>query len=275
MDKESTSEFDVNDIAKNIRRVVQSYESIAAASSSLGINRQQLNKYLNGTSKPSLRVLRRISHVTKIPVECLHDGHISGGSPADETATADHRIMPYRASERRSPSWAGKVNFDLSGLRGRYTRYYVSPIDPNCAVCEALRIIQVRQETYGISRRSTAEVTHSSGDVYSSFGISFYRNRMVMVENGDQEASAARSVLMLYVGPDNNPDFLTGHQLAVADFGTRPIFTSKAVLKKVTEPKESHVGMIRLSDLDTLTCDSLRSSCLQNQLEFDTSGDAG
>ncbi|WP_240664448.1 helix-turn-helix transcriptional regulator [Paenirhodobacter ferrireducens] len=45
----------------NLRRLVHHYPSTSRAAEALGINRQQLNKYLSGLSMPSLATLRNIA----------------------------------------------------------------------------------------------------------------------------------------------------------------------------------------------------------------------
>ena len=48
-------------IAANLRKLCSLHTSVAEVSRRLGINRQQLNKYLSGDAFPSLRNLRRIT----------------------------------------------------------------------------------------------------------------------------------------------------------------------------------------------------------------------
>ncbi|WP_226946357.1 helix-turn-helix transcriptional regulator [Roseobacter sp. TSBP12] len=45
----------------NLRRLVHHYPSTSRAAEALGINRQQLSKYLSGLSMPSLATLRNIA----------------------------------------------------------------------------------------------------------------------------------------------------------------------------------------------------------------------
>lgn len=58
-------------IAANIRQLVSQYPSISAAAQDLGINRQQLNEYLNGSTVPSLRVMRKFARTFNLPTDAI------------------------------------------------------------------------------------------------------------------------------------------------------------------------------------------------------------
>lgn len=113
-------------LQSNLRLIVNSYGSISEFCRSVGINRQQFNKYLNGRSLPSPRNLRKI---------CGHAG-ISEGDlflPAAEF-TALHRKPRGSAQEDDLFSFVAHAQANSKGLLkeygGFYFKYYYSLSKP-------------------------------------------------------------------------------------------------------------------------------------------------
>src|SRR5437762_953001 len=75
---------DTENLSANLRHLCAHYGSVAEVCRRAGINRQQFNKYLNGSSAPSLRNLRRISTffgVDEYEITLAHEDFVSSVVP--------------------------------------------------------------------------------------------------------------------------------------------------------------------------------------------------
>src|SRR5690606_31389387 len=124
--------MDADDFAANLRLLCSTEPSVSAVCRGIGINRQQFNKYLNGTSQPSAANLRRIAlHFGIRPVELMlppeefemrpsvsdriHDGaHGASGTTEFDSAfegqtIALRRYLGYYLSYFLTESWDNSV----------------------------------------------------------------------------------------------------------------------------------------------------------------------
>ncbi len=58
--------------SQNLRNLIlEKYTSLSSGAQAIGINRQQLNKYLKGTNQPSVEILKRIASALNVSLDML------------------------------------------------------------------------------------------------------------------------------------------------------------------------------------------------------------
>ncbi|MBL4919044.1 helix-turn-helix domain-containing protein [Szabonella alba] len=253
-----------NDVLQGIKRVVESYPTIAAASDALGINRQQLNKYLNGTSMPSLRVLRRISQVTGLPIDALYQENVQDRMLPDKSSLGSDSpaILPQTGLVRSAENL--KIQ-QMTTLQGRYIMYQLSPLYPGFVTCELLRIMVVNRAIHAASMKLAVGEASCVEKIFARFNVSFAKGRLVLIEIGGATEEEVKSVMMFYAGPNNDPKLLTGEKLGVADIGARPIYNTRTVLKRISGSPDISRGLVSIGDL---------AADISSNLALDTSASA-
>ncbi|MGB3314732.1 MAG: helix-turn-helix transcriptional regulator [Albidovulum sp.] len=164
------------DLATNLRLLCSAERSISATCRKIGINRQQFNKYLNGSAHPSASNMRRIAmHFGVRPAELM--------LPADEFE--NHPTVVTRLSGAAGPG-AEANSFD-SAFRGqttqlrRYLGYYLSYFQTesweNSIICAMVRL----DEHEGIIRCKSLErsIDPEDGSLY----LSKYDGRAALLGN--------------------------------------------------------------------------------------------
>lgn len=164
------------DFAANLRLLCSTEPSISAACRRIGINRQQFNKYLNGSSHPSAANMRRIAlHFGIRPAEFL--------LPPDEFEAHPSVADRVLGAGQAHP---GTLGFD-SAFRGQtiplrrylgyYLSYFLTESWDNSVICAMVRL----DEHDGIVRCKSLErsVDPDDGSLY----LSKYDGRAAMLGN--------------------------------------------------------------------------------------------
>jgi transcriptional regulator with XRE-family HTH domain len=216
-------------IAANLRRLCSLYASVSDVSRKVGINRQQFNKYLAGTSFPSLRNLRRITDFFGVDeFEIL--------LPPDEFA---QKVLPQQARMVRPP--AAMPDFlpsppetsqaFLAPYCGYYYVYFHTPVWSNHIVRALTRIHQAdgRTATRTIERLREVRVRGRAGPVQKFRGnVSQVVDRLCILE---YETLVKELVSMTFLYPSHRHALrlLTGVMVGVASGGSRQPFASRVV----------------------------------------------
>ncbi|MGD9864916.1 MAG: helix-turn-helix domain-containing protein [Pseudodonghicola sp.] len=227
---------DMSHVTRNIQFLVSTEPSISAAARRLGINRQQLNKYLNGTSVPSLRILRRFAVAFDLPTEVLT------GPP--ELLPRDQTRGQVRAPQRpehllvdQLVAISENAKADLASYCGRYFRYHIIPTSPQQILRSYMVIYQRGSLTYAhvlermvrggsdwkISkvRRATHIVTH-------------IQDRIQIVDSSAFGEEVVPGFSILYPAYISGIQYMSGMLMSSFGFGTRPIYESNLLLQRLS-----------------------------------------
>ncbi len=128
----------MQDFSKNLRNICAEHGSIAQVCREIGINRQQFNRYLNGTGMPSAHNLRRISRYFELPeaefflsLDEFTRLHLQGrkrrsSGPVDlmtgafrDQAKTLRRYLGFYHSHFMTPTWDGMILRSLIWLYER------------------------------------------------------------------------------------------------------------------------------------------------------------
>ncbi len=121
--------------SENLRSLCAEHGSIAQICREVGINRQQFNRYLNGTSLPAAHNLRRIARYFDIPEARLFsprpefEAQLSDAARTTPPGASDSFLEPFRGQQRhlkrylgfyhaffRTPSWGEGILCALTRL---------------------------------------------------------------------------------------------------------------------------------------------------------------
>ncbi len=147
--------------AENLRRECAQFRTISEVCSAIGINRQQFNKYLAGTSIPNSITLRRICSFFEISEQSLFLNSEKGGPPVGDAGTGFKSIAngPFGFL-------VGSIkNFDFSTdlmHEGAYYCYFPMPNTPGFLVRSLLYLKSqgrfmsfIRLTSFTLADRST------------------------------------------------------------------------------------------------------------------------
>ena len=217
-------------IAANLRKLCSLHPSVAEVSRRLGINRQQLNKYLSGDSFPSLRNLRRITDFFGVDeFEILLP-------PAEFAAS----VLPRSAGAKPQPT-AGMAGFlpapsegsqmFLAPYCGYYHVYFCTPVWSNHVVRALTRIYQQdgRTATRSIERIRDGRSGRTAGPVQKFRGIVAQVVDRLCILEYETFVEELLSMTFLYPSHRHALRYLTGVITSIASGGSRQPFASRIV----------------------------------------------
>jgi transcriptional regulator with XRE-family HTH domain len=135
-----------SEFAENLRGKCAEYNTIAEVCDGIGINRQQFNKYLAGSSLPNALTLRRICSFFDIQEQSLF---LSTPLQAGERRRAEETMKPFGHSSRSIISLAHlNYDFHVEALReGAYYCYFPMDNAPGMLVRSLLIVRRAGKKT--------------------------------------------------------------------------------------------------------------------------------
>lgn len=228
-------------ITRNIQFLVASEPSISAAARRLGINRQQLNKYLNGSSVPSLRILRRFAVAFDLPTEVL-TGPPELLSRAQMRSQAGAQRRPEHQLVDQLVVISENAKADLAPYCGRYFRYHIIPTSPQQILRSYMVIYQHGSMTYAL----VLERVVKGGSDWkiseirrATHIVTFIQDRLQLVESSAYGEDSVPGFSLLYPAYIPGIQYMSGMLMTSFGFGTRPIYESNLVLQRL--PGSRHI----------------------------------
>jgi len=244
-------------LTENIRYLVSLMPSIATASRDIGINRQQLNKYLNGSSQPSLRTMRRVAEAFDVAIEDLT-------LPPQDFARKMHKFRELEQVSIQQSLTSELTDQAISSSQalrpycGLYFRYYALPSTGN----QVLRSYAMIYQKDGLTFARFIERFSNAGEPWKIAHIR--RSQHLLSFNGDRiqcielptvrNQKASPNFTIFYPTYMKGVQYLSGFLLGSFAFGRRPIFSASVALECLP------VDRIRRSDL--LNCGLLSFDAL-------------
>jgi transcriptional regulator with XRE-family HTH domain len=216
---------------ENLRFLCAHFSSVAEVCRSLGINRQQFNKYLSGHSEPSLRNLKRITDffgVDEYEITLPHKEFVRLVRPKSgqvrETQLLDQLLTQIDMTN-------GESQQALAAYSGTYAAYFCSPVWSNHIVrsLTTMRFEDQNCLTKSLQRlylpggsRSMKVVQKFNGVVRNIF------DRLYVIEYEANSKDLA-SFTILYPSHRRQLQFLTGIMVTIASGGSRQPFSTRVV----------------------------------------------
>jgi transcriptional regulator with XRE-family HTH domain len=226
---------DIEALSANLRYLCAHYGSVAEVCRRLGINRQQFNKYLNGSSAPSLRNLRRISTffgVDEYEITLAHEDFVSS-------------VMPRRGN----PSGAGDLlsqllsQLSIDAIRSRdalkpycgvYAVYLCTPVWSSHIV-RSLTVLKQQGQNTVLKSIERLRMASSPGTslVQKFIGAAFYVVDRIYILEYEAASRDLVSLTILYPSHRQQRPYLTGIILTIASGGNRQPFASRVVYERL------------------------------------------
>ncbi len=136
--------------SKNLRRLILAkYANLSNGAQAIGINRQQLNKYLKGVNQPSVEILKRMASALDVTIDMLlmppaHHHPQRVDTPPDTNDLNDKFIINYKKLCSFS-----KTNHEMLGINcGSYLIYHNSGFLKDHILVGYSQIYQRNHTTY-------------------------------------------------------------------------------------------------------------------------------
>lgn len=230
-------------LSRNIRHLCGFHPSIASVCRELGINRQQFNKYLSGSSQPSLFVVSRIARFFGVNAEDLflpHDefrGKFDGGSGAPLSGAPAGRTEVERALVDHVAALSHSGAEILRRYAGYYFRYYYD-FDTSGRVVRSLFRITEREGLF--LSRLIERVQHRSNT--SGRMTTFKYDGVLVALSGclfNVELESLMRGSINYAAfpciPRPGQRFIAGIQSSFSSYTGRPA-ASRVVLERIDQP---------------------------------------
>ncbi|SNZ21347.1 helix-turn-helix transcriptional regulator [Cohaesibacter gelatinilyticus] len=214
----------------NLRSLCADYGSISQICREIGLNRQQFNRYLNGSSLPSAHNLRRIARhfglaeeLLFVPGSKFEEAQI-GARQDQEDGPAERFLAPYRGQQK-----------NLRRYLGFYHSFFCTPSWEGRIFCSLVRI----SEKDGIiTSRSFENATSRDKSIrqiskYSGL-VTMRGNRIFVTEHEcSHEGSIAHTIL--YTAQRQQLKYLRGMTTGLAWRPHPHPYSSRTIWKRLSE----------------------------------------
>ena len=222
-------------IAVNLRRLCGYYPSVAEVCRRIGINRQQFNKYLNGSSTPSIGSLKKICDFFGV-----EEGELLLASD-DFAALIEVRQRaapsPLADSLEKIAAQHGDSQQKLQRYCGYYHTYMHSPAFPGTILRYLCYIYQLGDHTYGKSVERLVDKRHpeQGGFVSKYASLILHTDDRIYVMDHNPHSHQVFALTVLYPSHRSRLHLLTGLGIAVSGGPGRQAFATRVVYEYLGE----------------------------------------
>lgn len=214
-------------LAANLRRLCATRPSVSQVCREIGVNRQQFNKYLNGTALPSAHNLRRVCEYFGVDESEIFQPTQEFEKTAQATQSASGG--PMQAFQRLFTENMRK----LREFEGLYHTFNRSPSWDGGIVCGLARL----QEQNGLMVTRTFEFAagpaNAEREVAKYEGIACYRQELLFIVEYDLPGGGCLSQTVLNPPFRHQRRYLRGMASGVSWRPGRRPFTSPSIWRKV------------------------------------------
>jgi transcriptional regulator with XRE-family HTH domain len=235
-------------LSANLKHLCAHYGSVAEVCRRLGINRQQFNKYLAGSSAPSLRNLRRITTffgVDEYEIILPHKEFIRSVIPKRGGGIGVGALLPQLLAQLSLD--AARSLDALHPYCGVYAVYFCTPVWSSHIVRSLTVIAQEGQNTFtkSIERLEIAPNTRRAALVQKFRGAAFYVVDRIHILEYEAGSSDLVALTILYPSHRKQRHYLTGIMLTIASGGNRQPFASRVVYEYLGEKVDFRAELAR------------------------------
>ncbi|MTH95565.1 helix-turn-helix transcriptional regulator [Roseibium sp. RKSG952] len=192
--------------ATNLRLLCQKHKSVSEIARKIGINRQQIEKYLKGTSLPSAYWQHQIAEFFETPVEAFFLGDVIPGTLLAQSKATASRNNPSVLVESLSSS-------ELSRLRNYEGIYHVHFVSPAFKSLIHVGVTLIREQNHRMnsvffvrSRDPETGIIHRS----HLYGTVFLRGERLFIVESSKRAQDRLSETILYPSHGDRMKYMTG-----------------------------------------------------------------
>ncbi|MFW8595720.1 helix-turn-helix transcriptional regulator [Cribrihabitans neustonicus] len=218
------------DLPQNLRLLCSYHKSVAEVCRRLGVNRSQFNRYLNGTSFPSLRLMRRLCDFFGVEESELLLPHgqfaeVVRLKPSESGVRAETDLVAAIAGDLRQGSRA-----PLDHYTGYYFTYYNSMSHPGLILRSLTRLYRT---PHGINVKSVESVGFPGARKFTCKyeGACFMLGDRIFMTVMEMLTRNEVMQIILYPSYNNRIRFLTGVVSGVAARAPRPPAATQIVFQ--------------------------------------------
>jgi transcriptional regulator with XRE-family HTH domain len=219
--------------ARNLRLLCSYSPSISEACRTMGINRQQFTKYLNGASRPSARNMRRICDHFGVEEEELLIPHGRFAEIVSLRPRARHLIRALGPAASHIDAMVSSSAMSLRPYCGYYHYYYHTPSRPGMIRRSLLRISAYKDVHYTrLTERIQPEETPLGRSHFVRYaGISVMLGGRIFIVDHNARTLRSLSQTILFPSTTDEIEFLTGMTLGVQGRSARAPFAAAVFLE--------------------------------------------
>ncbi len=223
--------------ARNLRYLSAHYRSVADVCRRIGINRQQFNKYLRGTTLPSMHNCKRIADffgVEEGEITLPHDEFVGTVMRRPIALDVPEALRRFLHDSRQSLDDSRNAMERYCGL---YHAHFQSPAWPNGIIRSLYAISQDESLTYvkSVERLAWRNKADQIPYVHKYQGVALLdRNRLYFFECQPLLTNVF-ALTVLYPSNRSRVSMLNGVVASVTGGSSRKPFASRVVLERVAD----------------------------------------
>lgn len=218
---------------RNLKLLCSYAPSIAEVCRGIGINRQQFTKYLNGTSRPSARNMRRICDYFGIEEEELLMPHGQFAELVSLRPRARHLLRAFGPAASHIDRMIAASAESLKRYCGYYFYYYYTPSRPGMIRRSLIRISAHKGVYYTrLSERIQPEESPLGRSHFIRYvGVAVMLGGRIFITDHNSKALRSISQTILFPAAGDEPKFLTGMTLGVQGRSARAPFAAQVFME--------------------------------------------
>ena len=245
----------------NLRLLCSYVGSVSECSRKMGINRQQLSKYLNGYSQPSMQTLRKICDYFGVDSDEIY---LEPEQFKDLISTQKKSLAPDSLLEdspsgkrytKQIKNMMAESSQSIERYLGDYYYYYMTPSYEGCISKGFARLSLQNGVGYShfYERANPEQAMQEGAEIGKFVGLVFLLGERLQIVDYSVHCQRAISQTILYGATKGNIHLLSGLTMGIQGRNSRIPFTSRVVFEKVSD-KPSLKD--KLKEVQLLTMDS-------------------
>ncbi len=216
--------------SENLRSLCAEHGSISKICRDIGLNRQQFNRYLNGTSLPSAHNLRRIArHFGMTETQLFSDSSafetlLRWSPPEGEQSPSDAFLHPFKDQKKR-----------LKRYLGFYHSYFRTPSWEDQIFCSLVRIAERDGLVTIQSREIAASPDHGVRQISRYEGLVSLRGNRLFITEHERAAEGSVAQTILFSAHRQQLKYLRGMTMGLAWRPYPHPYAAKAIWKRLDE----------------------------------------
>ena len=235
------------DLAQNLHYLSGHYRSVAEVCRRIGINRQQFNKYLSGSTTPSMHNFKRIADFFGVEEGEMLLPH------AEFVNIVMHRPLglnvpePLRRFLHESRQKFAESRKAMERYCGFYHAYFQSPAWPNGILCSLYAIFSDGDLTYAksVERLSWSHKSDQEPFVHKYQGLAIFDSNRLYLFECQPQLTSIYSLTVLYPSNRSRITTLSGLVTSVTGGASRKPFASRIVFERLADKAGLREGLER------------------------------
>lgn len=249
---------------KNLRLLCSYSRSIADACNRLGINRQQFHRYLNGTSRPSLRNIQKICDFFGVEESEILLDHEAFSRLIAMRRPRGPEVDPFGDFIAKLVRINPNASNDMSGYLGYYYSY-LRPVEFSGKILRSL--VQVFDQdgfVYVKTIENYSAATRRKRKILKHTGIAIHTGERILIHEREVTAGQMIWTTMLHPSESDQASVLTGLTLGVSSGMERDIACYRVVWEALGHSIEIRSSLQRCGLFDvnkgTIASDIVRGT---------------